>query len=700
MPALQPNKLRGKASNYSHFQAFPNIVSKFPLTYRNREDITNLPPGVLVKGSKNILSNVSERIQIRKGYTLDGIGSTTIAPILSSYDWLMHIGQERHLRVGNGVIQYRYTDSVGVVTWRELMTTVKNEVNFCEYWNNTNFQDQLLFVNGTSNIFSWSGGITLVNALSGVVTAIVTTPTDGGINYKIGDILTISSGITNATVKVSSVDSTTGAVTFIELLSTGSGYTTGVGKLTTGGSGTGCTIEISTVASPSGTTLTKQGTTTWGEENFSPTGKLLINGTEYTYTGGTGTLTLTGVTPNPSALTDGNIVIQQVVTTTNASTTGLPTVFSNNLIANLKNQIYIGDLKRRDVYVSKINSFTNYSFSSPRTVGQGAIITLDACPVAFIEQDENMYISAGKDQWYKTIFTTSADLQLETLTIERLKTNSQQGAQSQAMVGKMKNNVIMVNFEPTFDTLGLVDNILGTPQTTNLSDTIKLDFDSYDFTDGSVFYYKYFLYVAVPKEGLIRIYSLVTRSWEAPQYIPVSRFAIIDGELYGHSYNTPETYKLFSGTSDNGHPIPAKAVFSYQNYGSRTAKKSMNKFYVEGYISQNTLLTLGITYEIDGCAQQTSYTIDGTDTSVVCVRSSDASLGKVSLGKNPLGGTLNLTNLTDLPPKFRVFKTFPRINFFENQISFESTGIDMDWELLAFGGNAEESTDLAVDITQ
>src|SRR5258708_1055855 len=49
-----------------------NIVSKFPLTYRNREDITNLPAGVLVVGSQNILSNVSERLEVRQGYKIDG----------------------------------------------------------------------------------------------------------------------------------------------------------------------------------------------------------------------------------------------------------------------------------------------------------------------------------------------------------------------------------------------------------------------------------------------------------------------------------------------------------------------------------------------------------------------------------------------------------------------------------------------------
>ena len=45
-----------------------NLVDSFKLTYRNLEDVTKLPPGVLIKGSQNVQTNVSDRVQIRKGY--------------------------------------------------------------------------------------------------------------------------------------------------------------------------------------------------------------------------------------------------------------------------------------------------------------------------------------------------------------------------------------------------------------------------------------------------------------------------------------------------------------------------------------------------------------------------------------------------------------------------------------------------------
>ncbi len=49
-----------------------SLIDDFHLGYRNREDKTKLPPGVLIKGSQNVLTDVFNRVGITKGYTLDG----------------------------------------------------------------------------------------------------------------------------------------------------------------------------------------------------------------------------------------------------------------------------------------------------------------------------------------------------------------------------------------------------------------------------------------------------------------------------------------------------------------------------------------------------------------------------------------------------------------------------------------------------
>ena len=593
------------------------LVDKFS-GYRAKEDVTNLKPGYLVVGSQNVLTNEGERVAVRRGFTLDGQANASLFPIVSSYDWTRHLGDERHLRSWDDNLQYRYVDSLGVVTWRNLADSFSSvNFNWSEFWDTTEQIDRLLFVNGTSNIFDWSGG-------------------------------------------------------------------------------------LATFASATATTITKQGVETWGEEGFYTAGtrQVVIDGVTYTYLGGEATTTITGVTPDPTlgGHAVGAVIHQAIRTTPNSSMTGIPATFHNDLIAPLLNYIYVGSLIDRQVYISRQNSFTDYTFGTPRLVGQGALLTLDATPVAFMPQEDNMYISAGKDQWYQSILQLSAEQVNEALIVKRLKTTAQQGAQSQALVSKIKNSVVYISFEPTLDELGRVENV-ETPQATNISDPIKIDFDGYDFTGGALAYWRFFILLSVPQNGVVRLYNLAEGWWEAPQTFPVGRFAIIDGELYGHSPSTPETYKLLDGVNDNGAPIDAVAAFSYNQYGKRANLKSFDEHYVEGYISSNTELQLTINYDINGCTASNSYMINGADNSIICPFGGGASLGKQSFGKFSLAGRAS-TEITDPPPKFRVIKTFPRTDFYEYQPVFSSDGEDQRWELLSFGPNTALSTSDNVPIKQ
>jgi hypothetical protein len=591
-----------------------NLIDRFPHGYRNREDQTNLPPGVLVSGSKNVLTNVSERVQTRKGYTLDGAASTDGNPIYSSFDWNNHYGTEKHLRAGflssaanDGKLQFRFINSAGTVSWEDLMTSLTSvSLNFCTYWNTTELIREAMWVDGSSNIYRWSGGVT-------------------------------------------------------------------------------------TFASATSDTITKEGTESWSELGFyaSADKKIMLGGVEYTYTGGETTTTLTGVTPDPTSggHSAGDVAYQKVVTTANISTTGLPSTFNNALIANIYGYIYIGSLSNSIVYQSKVNDYTDFSYTSGvRVTGDGEEYNLDDSPIGFAVLDDVLHISAGNNHWYKVQTNLAADLSGETREVKRLKTSSNQGAISQAAISNIRNSVVFISKEPSLESLGSVENIEGN-QATNLSDPIKLDFDSYDFTDASVFYYRNYIYLSVPKEGLVLMYNLVTKYWEAPQTLPISRFAIIDGELYGHSYHTGETYKLFDGYNDNGFPMEAIAKFSYNNYGQPADLKNLDEEYLEGYIVPNTTIEMNVKFELDSCATEYTKTLSGDNQQFVCLTESSASLGKNPLGKNPLGGDSVIVS-EEQYSKFRWFPTFARKDFYEEQITISSNGEDNYWEIIRFGSNA------------
>jgi len=597
-----------------------SIESDFKKGYWNKPDQTNIPPGILVEGSQNVLINEGERVSIRKGYTLDGQEGTGVVAdaIGSSFDWIRHLGDERNLRAYDDELEYRYVAADGTVSWRRLANSFTSDAfNFAVYWDNSELIERLLMVNGTSNIFDWSGGVT-------------------------------------------------------------------------------------TVASVTANTITVAGTSTWAQLGFYTTGTraVTINGVSYAYTGGDGTTTLTGVTPDPLAggVVAGDIAHQTLRTTANSAMTSIPAALANAVIEVLNNQVYVGSLTNNQVYVSKQNSFTDYSFSTPRLPGEGALLTLDAPPVGFVAQEEFMYISSGQDFWFKIGYQLSSDNTKEAVNIQRLKTTVQQGAQSQALISKVKNNVFFVSFEPTLDTLGRVE-LVQTPQTENISDLIEKDFNSYDFTGGSSKYYRNFMYIAVPAEGLVRMFNQSVGRWEAPQILPISRFAIIGGELYGHSSQTNETYKLFSGYNDNGNPIAAVARFSYMNGGKRANKKHMTEWYSEGYISTNTTLTLTIRREYKGAQGIASLPIDGSDSSIIFDLTSDGSLGKKSLGKRSLAGR-GATDDESLPPKFRQVNGLTGEDFWEMQPEYSSNDVDQRWEILAFGSDMTGSTAKNSEITK
>lgn len=694
-----------------------SIVSAFPKTYRNREDITNLPPGVLVVGSQNILSNVSERLEVRKGYVIDGsfllyVQTTAIASNRVTLTSTVGINTGDYVKV-----TFTGSSITGLTSGSRYYAIVASSTTIGFATSNANaIAGTYITISGTptgANIsvelssvsasilssFDWnSKGNSEIHMRAGFLTSTANTGRlqfrwkDANSNVFWSDILT---GLTTVSYNFTTFWDTTELIRLSLFVNGTSNIFEWNGAYDTVTATTSNTIVVTNTIGTTGFYNTRNKVIT-------------IRGVDYTYTG-ISSKTFTGVTPDPTSGANtvyvGDIAVQKVVTTANSSfTAGPPATFANSLISTLNNQIFIGSLVSATLYMSKINSFIDYSFTAgTRLPGEGATATLDDNLVGFIPQENNMYVTAGRNFWYNTslaqtnTYNGSAAITAENFTVQLLKTNPRQGAISQGLINKMKNDVIAVTNEPTFDLLGRVDQILGTPQTTNISDSIKLDFDNYNFTDGHVFYWKYNLFVSVPKSGIIRMYSLITKSWEAPQTIPISRFYTVDGAIYGHSYNTSESYQLFTGYADRatslggGNLYLVTANFSYQNFGTRTTLKNANKFYIEGYISGNTTLSCIINYEQDGNLTTQTFSVLGDDTTIVGAGDNQNSLGKNPLGSQPGGSSIPST-LTGLPPKFRVIKTFPRFDFYECQFSFSISGVDQNFQLLAFGMNSAPSS--------
>lgn len=739
---LPPKGATNKVGIYS-------LITKV-LGYTARTDPTLETPGTMVAPSQNVVMNTAGRVATVKGYTLDGPSSAVQdSGILSWWDFNTFNGVVRNVRAGfmttagnTGRLQYRYQTGLGtalspyVVTWIDLATALTSiRLSFAEFWDTTELKKLLLWVDGVnSNIYEWNGAVTTFASATapnaGVVSTINTTPIAGGTLYVVGEILNLTTGGTGARVQVTAVGGG-GAVTTVKLIDVGiGGYSNGTSATTVAtvpGIGTGATISITAVQTAS--TITTQGTLTWAQLGFFQTRnmQIVIGGTTYTYQTGTDTTTLTGVTPDPTlgSYTAGTEIHQAVRTVALSSMTGILATFVPTVLGcGRNNQLYVGSSISNNLYISKVNIYVDYSFTSPvRIVGEGDLIPLDAPPTAIVAMemrtDENaydMWISEGRDRWAVIRSTLSADLTAEKLEHIRLKVAPLQGAKSEHLVGKMENHIMYVGNDNRANFFGFLSYEY-IPSSTDFSYQIIDDMKSYDFTDGSIFFFRNYVLITVPKSGLMRMYNMTNQTqeenssykgiedvtgqpwfWEAPITYPISGFYVVNGVLYGHSYTTSESYMLFNGGNLNGQEIDANATFAFDDHGDRTQSKASDEVWIEGYIKQNTVLSCSVLGDLDTFQSSQTVTVMGSDNTIVAYGSGAHALGKNPLGSQPLGGASTI--LSTLPAWFHVAKTYPNVPSYLEQISFFTKGVDLQWELLAFGTNATMTVEGNNAITQ
>ena len=481
---------------------------------------------------------------------------------------------------------------------------------------------------------------------------------------------------------------------------------------------------VATIASAAANTITKNGATTWAQNRFYTTRNkiVVINGTEYTYTGGESTTTLTGVTPDPSGEAANSVAVQKIVTQTDKPAANR----NNHTIYNFENQIVVGSEDDEEVYVSANDSYYDFTFSSPRVPGEGVLLTLSGTTSAIASLGSNLLIFSGRSTIFKTQFN-QLDVNgtlTETLVVKKFDVGEDQGALSQESIIPIGDSLVYLTNEVALRSINNPEESGINPR--RLSTPIKPDFDAENwFTTAGVpdifmAWYKNTLHITANQES--RMYMLnyvedadgkLKRYWNPPQILPVGAMSVIEladdnGEirsrLYGHSNAVPETYLLFEGASDGVYddmavddkiPIDAKAVYAYLA-DKEGLLKSFDEYYVRGEITPNTNdLLMTINYDYEGGTQTIEQTIDGNDENILEGNVQINSLAQQSLAVNPLGSFLN-------PPsnarKFRVIKEFAKEDFFEINVSFSTNDVDRYWAIISHGSNAELSRRKPINI--
>lgn len=627
------------------------INENFP-GYRAREEQTILPPGTLVSPSKNVVINTSGRLQQVGGYAVDGDESQTADNgVQGWYDFDTNTDARRNIRscfvssAGNdGKVQFRYKDATTlVVTWKTLISSLASaSFSFTSYWDNTDLIKLCLFVNGDGNVYEWNGAVA-------------------------------------------------------KILST--------------------TVNTITIA----------GTPTVTQAGFYTTRNkvLRINGTQYTYTGVSGT-TFTGITVDPTGEAVGSVFWQEPVT--NAVSGMSPasfTTFAPTLLEKgVDNAIYYGASNSNVVYVSKVNNFKDCSYTSPtRVVAEGYLYILDAPARAFIPQETDqtaastMLISAGRDYLYREVRTLSADITKETLELKPLRTGRLQAIFDFHSYARTKNGVAFLSNDKVLNVLAQIDNQF-VPKLTDLSFGIIDDFSAYTFTGGATFYHKNFIYQSIPTSGIVRAYNMtdpMKEHWESPITYPITGFYVTqDGELGGHAYGSSESYLLFTGArfranpTDEGFPIetfmyfaPHPHITHYPGmrrwFPNRPATKATEHVFIDGYMSVNSVVNVGLNLDLDGCQTAKTKQILGNDTKTTCPFADGGSFGTASDGTKIFGDGLVVPARQ---PYFNVVKRFDKRQYRFEQVFFTSYGIDYDWQIISWGTDSMPTAEMDTSIVE
>lgn len=126
--------------------------------YVSSVDPTNIAENLYVQGSLNMYKKLNGNISVRPGQKRQGVANPVISPCSSEFVWNTSWGQTYALVVSNSTLYVVLNKA-----WYVLQPSLtKTRYVFDKWWNVTTSKDLALFVNGTTNLYSWGGGYALV----------------------------------------------------------------------------------------------------------------------------------------------------------------------------------------------------------------------------------------------------------------------------------------------------------------------------------------------------------------------------------------------------------------------------------------------------------------------------------------------------------------------------------------------------------
>ncbi len=612
------------------------LVSSFP-GYNSAFDKTNLAPGFLIHGSKNVYKKLSGTIASRPGLKLRGAVDATLAGVNSSWEWNTSLGKTLPLRIANGNLQVE-SDIVtsGTPVWYTLLSGLATtRWVFDAWWDNSGTnngqakKDVLLMVDGTSTLRNWSGGIALfVSYVGNVITLdrnAATAGFDSSGSVLVNGVTYTYSGVSGSTLTGTSDASAAVAnqpvlqVPVSNSNQPASGFLTGFIKVINNqvyaGSYTSRIVYISK------------------------------NTTYLDYTQGT-----------PRIPGDGDTLTLDNNATAITVRQGSPWISAgtSDWYEVTFSQITVGSTLSEQVKVDKKPTSTLSA-----ALGHEFVDTVGDTIIALCQDHQVRVISTFANQFEAKYPSLSLAVKNELVDEDFTGGHLRAIGDIIYLSAPLSGRDWMHETRESINPLGQIatERFWHPPQVRNIAR---------------------FAVIASIVYGHSNSFPQLYQVWDTMQWHDDSPLSTTAGVLYN-----------------------CVMRMAYENGGRRQGKNNFNKTYFEGYITQGTPLMGNVYFDYQGSTAISNLDLNSAGKIPIFLGNNAPSLGDGSLGDNPLGDGLTIeSNDQELLAKFRVIKDVSPTDNYEFALEVYTEAPDTRWEILALGTNIQISDKQAVEIRQ
>lgn len=387
------------------------------------------------------------------------------------------------------------------------------------------------------------------------------------------------------------------------------------------------------------------------------------------------------------------------------ATEEFPTSPKGNVYLVANNRLFISGIASttQAIYFSEYGNPTNFvgaSLVTNSTANSPGIFNLGegGGGVTGLALEEGSIYAFKKSIIYK--ITLDGDGLYTLVPLKPFDGNSQTtGAVASGSVFTGGNGVFFITPDNQIMNLSRIDNV-DYPQIVPISDIIKPTVSNATFASSTGIFFKNQAYISAQSDDKasrndsVFFWNDRVQGWESPIVgWNASVFTIYDdgdGEaLYYGDSRIAQVYKITDDAIDNELGVTANWRSKQFTFGSPHELKEVDNFYIEGYISDNTTLSISLLYDENGDTQIYTTEFLGTEDNYMF----DAPEFNL-FGFHPFGFERFGSGDASDTKKFRIYlnKSLRRVPFYNLQLELASNGVGQSWGVTNYGFHVRKST--------